>query len=747
MDVVVACPSGVLSSRCSMRAVNSFPISAYALSSCDRSSRILHFLSPFALKLSRVARLGCSITSLRRFRVHCELKKEVLEIRRCSPFLEKTLLSGSGLGSDEWRTVPDIWRSAAEKYGDRVALVDPYHHPPTSMTYKELERQILYFAEGLRIVGLLPHEKLALFADNSCRWLVADQGTMAMGAINVVRGSRSTSEELLQIYNHSDSIALAVDNPELFNRIVGTFCSKATTRFIIVLWGDKSDLNVHGIEELPVFSYQEIIDLGQESYKAVSVAENTRSKYIYETISSDDIATLMYTSGTTGNPKGVMLTHKNLLHQINNLWDIVPALPGDKFVSMLPSWHAYERACEYFIFTCGIEQVYTTVRNLKDDLRRYQPHYIISVPLVFETLYSAIQKQISSSSMVRKAVALLFIRVSLTYMEMKRIYQGMYLSKEERQPSYLAAMLGGLLARVIAALLLPLHMLAKKIVYSKIHSSIGISKAGVSGGGSLPSYVDRFFEAIGITVQNGYGMTETAPVTAARRRNHNVLGSIGHPIRHTEFKIVDAETDETLPPGTKGIVKVKGPQVMKGYYKNSWATEQVLNKDGWLNTGDIGWIAPHHSVGRSRNCGGVIVLEGRAKDTIVLSTGENVEPLELEEAAMKSNLIQQIVIIGQDQRRLGALVVPNKEEVLVAAKMTSIVDADATEVSKDQITRLLDQELRTRTAECSFQVGPILVIDEPFTIENGLMTPTMKVRRDRVAAKYQHQISLLYNTN
>ncbi|CAN1228329.1 Probable acyl-activating enzyme 16, chloroplastic, partial [Linum grandiflorum] len=656
-------------------------------------------------------------------------QKEVSEIRRCSPFLEKTLLSGSGLGSDEWRAVPDIWRSAAEKYGDRVALVDPYHHPPTSMTYKELERQILYFAEGLRIVGLLPHEKLALFADNSCRWLVADQGTMAMGAINVVRGSRSTSEELLQIYNHSDSIALAVDNPELFNRIVGTFCSKATTRFIIVLWGDKSDLNVHGIEELPVFSYQEIIDLGQESYKAVSVAE------------------IMYTSGTTGNPKGVMLTHKNLLHQINNLWDIVPALPGDKFVSMLPSWHAYERACEYFIFTCGIEQVYTTVRNLKDDLRRYQPHYIISVPLVFETLYSGIQKQISSSSMVRKAVALLFIRVSLTYMEMKRIYQGMYLSKEERQPSYLAAMLGGLLARVIAALLLPLHMLAKKIVYSKIHSSIGISKAGVSGGGSLPSYVDRFFEAIGITVQNGYGMTETAPVTAARRRNHNVLGSIGHPIRHTEFKIVDAETDETLPPGTKGIVKVKGPQVMKGYYKNSWATEQVLNKDGWLNTGDIGWIAPHHSVGRSRNCGGVIVLEGRAKDTIVLSTGENVEPLELEEAAMKSNLIQQIVIIGQDQRRLGALVVPNKEEVLVAAKMTSIVDADATEVSKDQIARLLDQELRTRTAECSFQVGPILVIDEPFTIENGLMTPTMKVRRDRVAAKYQHQISLLYNTN
>ncbi|CAN1325104.1 Probable acyl-activating enzyme 16, chloroplastic [Linum perenne] len=684
-----------------MRTVTNFPISAYALSSSDRCSRILGFLSPLAHKIPKITPSDTSL-SLRRFQVHCELKKEDSKIRRCSPFLERTLLSGSGLDSDEWRAVPDIWRSIAEKYGDRVALVDPYHHPPTSMTYKELEHKILYFAEGLRVVGVMPHEKLALFADNSCRWLVADQGTMAMGAINVVRGSRSTSEELLQIYNHSDSIALAVDNPELFNRIVGTFCSKATLRFVILLWGDKANLNVLGIEELPVFSYQEIIDLGQESYKAFSVAIKTGSKYLYETISSDDIATLMYTSGTTGNPKGVMLTHKNLLHQINNLWDIVPALPGDRFVSMLPSWHAYERACEYFIFTCGVEQVYTTVRNLKDDLRHYQPHYIISVPLVFETLYSGIQKQISSSSMVRKAIALLFIRVSLAYMEMKRIYEGMYLtSKEEQQPSYLAAMFDGLWARMIAALLFPLHLLAKKIVYSKIHSSIGISKAGISGGGSLPSYVDRFFEAIEVTVQNGYGMTETAPVTAARRRSQN----------------------------------------------NSWATEQVLDKDGWLNTGDIGWIAPHHSIGRSRNCGGIIVLEGRAKDTIVLSTGENVEPLELEEAAMKSNLIQQIVIVGQDQRRLGALIVPKKEEVLVAAKMRSIVDTDATEVSKDQMTRLLDQELRIRTAECSFQVGPILVIDEPFTIENGLMTPTMKIRRDRVAAKYQHQIASLYNNN
>ncbi|XP_021612674.1 probable acyl-activating enzyme 16, chloroplastic isoform X3 [Manihot esculenta] len=683
-----------------------------------------------------------------RFRVYCESEVEEKKVRRCSPCLEKALLTSKNNGamaSDEWRAVPDIWRTSAEKYGDRVALVDPYHDPPTKLTYKELEQEILHFSEGLRVIGLKPNEKLALFADNSCRWLVADQGTMAMGAINTVRGSRSSIEELLQIYTHSESVAIAVDNPELFNRIAETFRSKAVFNFAILLWGDKSCLAVNEIDGIPVFTYKEIIDMGRESRRVLFDSNYAWQGYMCETISSDDIATLVYTSGTTGNPKGVMLTHKNLLHQINNLWEVVPALPGDRFLSMLPSWHAYERACEYFILTCGVEQTYTTVRNLKEDLQRYQPHYVISVPLVYETLYSGIHKQISTSYTIRKLVAFTFIKVSLAYMELKRIYEGTYLARIQKEPSYLVSVLYGLWARIMAAILLPIHMLADKLVYRKIRSSIGMSKAGISGGGSLPLYVDEFFEAIGVKVQNGYGMTESSPVTAARRLTCNVLGSIGHPIRHTKFRIVDAESGETLPDGSKGIVKVKGPQVMKGYYKNPTATKQALDEEGWLNTGDIGWIAPHHSIGRSRRCGGVIVLEGRAKETIVLSTGENVEPSELEEAAMRSALIQQIVVVGQDQRRLGAIVVPNKEEVLLAAKKLSIVDANTSELSKEKTASLVDEELRKcRTSGCSFQIGPVLIVDEPFTIENGFMTPTMKIRRDKVMERYKEQIANLH---
>ncbi|KVI00372.1 probable acyl-activating enzyme 16, chloroplastic [Cynara cardunculus var. scolymus] len=676
-----------------------------------------------------------------RIRVYSESKMEDKEIRKYSPLLEGPLLSENHVLTDELKTIPDIWRSSAERFGDRVALVDPHHDPPTNMTYKQVEQEILDFSEGLRVIGIKPCEKLALFADNSCRWLVADQGIMATGAINVVRGSRSSVEELLHIYNHSESVALAVDNPELYHRIAEGFISKATVRFVILLWGEKSSLVSNMMEGIPAYSYKEIIDMGHEHRAVLVDSHDAREKYVYEPIKSDEVAALIYTSGTTGNPKGVMLTHSNLLHQVHNLWDIVPAAPGDRFLSMLPPWHAYERACEYFILSLGIEQVYTTVKNLKDDLRHYQPQFMISVPLVFQTLYSGIQKQISTSSTIRKLVAVSFLRISMVYMEFKNIHEGKYLSRDQKQPSYIAAMLDWLYARVIAAILFPLHLLAKKVIYSKIHSSIGLSKAGISGGGSLPLHVDKFFEAIGTKIQVGYGLTESSPVVAARRPDCNVLGSVGHPIRHTEIKVVHDETGEDLPPGSKGIVKARGPQIMQGYYKNPIATKQALDEDGWLNTGDIGWISPSYSIGRSRHSGGIIVLEGRAKDTIVLSTGENVEPEQLEEAAMRSSLVQQIVVIGQDQRRLGAIIVPNKEEILLAAKSS---DSGVAELSKEQMVGLLSAELRKWTSDCSFQIGPILVIEEPFTIDSGLMTATMKIRRNRVAELYKEQIDDLY---
>ncbi|KAJ4733949.1 Long-chain-fatty-acid--CoA ligase FadD15 [Rhynchospora pubera] len=663
--------------------------------------------------------------------------------RKCSKFLEEREIAGittvSGSGSHEWESVPDIWRTSAQKYGDRVAVLDPYHDPPSKLTYKQLEEEIFNFAEGLRQIGTLPEEKISLFADNSSRWLVADQGIMVTGAINVVRGARSTDEELFQIYTHSESVGLIVDDPKFLKRLADSLIPRVKVRYVVLLWDDKLNASENvAMKDIPFYTYNEITELGKEKRHFLVESLDEGKKIEFEPIKPDDVATLMYTSGTSGMPKGVMLTHRNILHQINNLWEVVPCQVGDRFLSMLPSWHAYERACEYFIFTHGIEQVYTNVNYLKQDLKQYQPQYLISVPLVYETLYSSIQKQISASSTGRKLVALTLIKISLLYMEAKRIYEGKALSKNPREPPLFFCILDWLFARLVAVTLFPLHFLAKKLLYSKIHSAIGISKAGISGGGSLPMHIDKFFEAIGVKVQNGYGLTETSPVAACRRPDCNVLGTVGPPMKHTEIKIVEIETGELVTDGLKGIVKIRGPQVMKGYYKNKTSTEAALDRDGWFNTGDIGWIAPKHAIGRSSLCGGMLVLEGRAKDTIVLTTGENVEPAEIEEAAMRSSLIQQIVVIGQDQRRLGAIVVPNKDEVI------SIFLEKKEELTNEKVLKLLNEEVRTWTAGCAFQIGPILVVDEPFRVDNGLMTPTMKVRRDKVTAQYSDQITKMY---
>ncbi|KAI4370442.1 hypothetical protein MLD38_018796 [Melastoma candidum] len=737
----VSTSSGVIAVACDWSYITPFLCSSNVSFSC--SFRGLTTLGWKGGGRRRGLLLSCPH---RGFCVSCESKTIAKAIRRFPPYLEGALLLNVGElpSSKEWKAVPDIWRDSAEKYGDRIALIDPYHDPLTKMTYRQLEQGILDFSEGLRVIGVKPDEKLAFFADNSCRWLIADQGMMATGAINVARGSRSSTEELLKIFQHSESAALIVDNPELFNRIAEVFQEGAVMRFVILLWGDKSCLSTERTEEIPVYTYNEIMNFGRESRRAFLTAKDIRESYDYQMIDSEDVAAIIYTSGTTGDPKGVMLTHRNLLHQIKNLHDVVPVVPGDRILSVLPPWHSYERACEYFIFANGVEQMYTSVKKLKEDLRQYQPRYLLAVPLLFDALHSAIQKQISTSPAVRRIVAMAFIKISTTFMECKRIYEGKCITREQKQPRFFVSVLDYSWSRVIAAILWPLHMLANKFLYSRIRSAIGITKAGISGGGSLPFYLDQFFEAIGVIIQNGYGMTECSPVIAARRPGSNVVGTCGDPLKYTEARIVDPKTNEVLPHGSKGIIKVKGPHVMKGYFKNPVATSRARDKDGWLDTGDIGFIVPHHSMGRSRSCGGMIVLEGRAKDTIVLSTGENVEPAELEEAASRSSLIQQIVVVGQDQRRLGAIVVPNSGEVLLAAKRKSLVDADATMVSQETVVNLLREELTTWTSECSFQVGPFLVVDEPFTIDSGFMTPTMKIRRDRVVAKFKEQIDKLY---
>jgi long-chain acyl-CoA synthetase len=589
---------------------------------------------------------------------------------------------------------------------------------------------------------------MSLFAENSYRWLIADQGIMAAGAAAAVRGSKSSADELFHILTHSDSVALVVENLQLYNKIAARLKGNDVIKFVIVLWASKDNLEDSKVQaDYPIYSFEELVASGKTSRQALAAVANSGESVQYDVTRPDDVATLVYTSGTTGSPKAVMLTHANLLHQIVHLGSVLQPEPGDRFLSLLPPWHMYERSAEYFALSRGVTQVYTSVKYLKEDLVRYTPDYFVSVPLVFDMLYSGVQKQLTAGSKIQKQVGLTLLDLSLKFVDFKRIQEGRDVSKARESYSQVDATKEWIMAMFGGFLLLTFHLLAQKLVYSKVLASIGIKKAAISGGGSLPPYVDKFFEAIGITLLNGYGLTETAPVVACRLPSNNVLGTVGGAIVETEMKVVDPETGNIVPPGIKGSVKVRGPQIMKGYYKNPTATSKAIDTEGWFETGDLGWEVPHSTVGPARMCGGLFVLDGRAKDTIVLSNGENIEPQEIEEAILQSKLIQNVMLVGQDQRRLGAIVVANKEELQAAVKELKQSKGDTSEISKDDSKCVIHQEMNRILANSSWPVGPFVLVDEDFTVENGLLTPTMKVRREQVASRFQDEINTLFKVN
>ncbi|MEM8506092.1 MAG: AMP-binding protein, partial [Cyanobacteria bacterium P01_D01_bin.1] len=276
-----------------------------------------------------------------------------------------------------------------------------------------------------------------------------------------------------------------------------------------------------------------------------------------------------------------------------------------------------------------------------------------------------------------------------------------------------------------------------RIVFSKIREAMG-GKVDylVSGGGSIADYLEDFYEIVGIPILGGYGLTETSPITHVRRPWRNLRGADGQALPGTETAIVDLETRQPVPIGKPGLVLVRGPQLMQGYYKNAEATAKAIDSEGWFDTGDIGQVTQW----------GDLIITGRAKDTIVLTNGENIEPTPVENACLRSPYVDQIMLVGQDQKSVGALIVPNREvlEKWAAQKVITLEDLNSKPI-RDLFKKELTREISARPGyRPDERVGPFVLLEEPFTIENGLLTQTLKVKRPKVRDRYQEAINALY---
>ncbi|MEM7553192.1 MAG: long-chain fatty acid--CoA ligase [Cyanobacteria bacterium P01_A01_bin.84] len=625
-------------------------------------------------------------------------------------------------------SISEIWSLAAEKFADITALCNPHAEEKVVISYTLLWEKIQLFSSGLQALGVNSGEFISLIADNSPRWLIADQGMMTTGAINAVRSAQADREELLFIIENSGSTALVVEDMQTFQKLRSGL-EDLPIKFVVLLSDEAPQEN----DILKVINFSQLMDIGKN---------HTFEKPDY---SKDALATLIYTSGTTGKPKGVMLSHGNLLHQVTNLLTIVQPKVGDIVLSILPTWHSYERSGEYFLLSQGCTQIYTNLRSVKRDLKEWKPNYMICVPRLLESIYEGVQKQFREQPAKKQRLIKTFLGLSEQYIQARRISQGLDL--ENIKPSISQK----LTAQIKQSVLLPLHKLGDKLVYSQVRQATGGEiKQMISGGGALAKHIDNFFEIIGVEILVGYGLTETSPVTHARRHWYNLRGSSGKGIPGTETKIIDIETRQPLKQGEKGLVLLRGPQIMQGYYNNPEATAKAIDSEGWFNSGDLGWITAQND----------LILTGRAKDTIVLTNGENIEPQPIEDACLRSPYIDQMMLVGQDQKFLGALIVPNIEALEQWAQINgqklclednnpSELDGQkinlSSKIIQDLFRQELNREVRNRPGyRPDDRIGQFRLIMEPFSIENGMMTQTLKIRRHIVVDNYHYIISEMF---
>ena len=609
--------------------------------------------------------------------------------------------------------VDAVWPGLADRFGTVTALDAPHAAHPERLSFGELAERIATAAAAFRANGVNPGAVVALFSENSPRWLVADQGLMRAGAADAVRGASAPVEELRYILEDCGATALVVQNAELWSRLALSADQRARLSLVLQLEGVPAD----GV-------------MGWDEFLAIGSGLDP----VQPPTTSQAVATILYTSGTTGQPKGVPLTHSNLLHQMWSLACVAYPNPGSPVLSVLPIWHAYERSASYYFLSCGCTQTYTTIKQLKKDLPRVRPIAMATVPRLWEQVQAGFEDVVKTFPPSRQRVLRAALANSAAQRQAWRTARDLLL-----EPTTVP---GRVQAGLHAGLRWPLHALASLLIWPKLRRQLSGGQLAypISGGGAIAPHIDSFFEAVGIELLVGYGLTETSPVVSCRRPWRNIRGSSGLPMPHTEFRIVDPATGAALGFRERGRVLVRGPQVMGGYLGKPDASAKVLDADGWFDTGDLGMLLPDGSV----------ALTGRAKDTIVLSSGENIEPGPLEEALVASPLIEQVMLVGQDERQLGALIVPLEEAMVSWASAQGLAiaddlggrsgDAALRKLLMRECNRLLKERIGSRGDERL--AGVVLV--EPFSIDNGLLTQTLKQRRDRITARDGSAIELLY---
>ncbi|MDR3247698.1 MAG: long-chain fatty acid--CoA ligase [Treponema sp.] len=634
------------------------------------------------------------------------------------------------------QTLPLMLRTRARETPDIIVQYARERRSPGEYkpkTYRQFYDEIRYAAGGLLELGVRRGDHVGIIADNRQEWMVTDLGILAIGAADVPRGCDATAQEIGYILGSTACAVVFAENQKQVKKILSIKAELPALKTLVtydpVDGETEAEAAALGVTTL---YFPSLGALGQkhEAIKPGDV-EAEMDKGV-----SEDIATIIFTSGTTGEPKGVMLGHGNFLFQLPAFAVVIDMRPGDIWLSVLPVWHVYERLIEYviFFFKNGIAYSKPIAPVLMADFQAVKPQWMVSVPRVWESIMEGVNRTVRQQGGLRKKAFDFCVSYGLIFTYFKDLTFGLLPNFHGRIRA-----LDAVIGFFPWLLLLPGQGVATLLVFRHIRERLGGRfKAGISGGGSLPAKVDHFFNAVGIRLQEGYGLTETAPLVSVRRWRKSRRGTIGQVLLNTEVRIID-DKGRSLPPGRNGVICVRGGQVMQGYYQKPEATAAVLSPDGWFNTGDIGMLTHDNE----------LRITGRAKDTIVLRGGENVEPVPIETKLRESEYILHCAVVGQDQKYLAALIVPIQAAVMAFAEENSIpiVDYELL-LQQPEINELIASEVadlvNPKTGFKPFErVFKFKLIAKPFEVGREF-SGKQELLRHRVQALYAREIHGLF---
>ena len=604
------------------------------------------------------------------------------------------------------------------------------------VTYIELQRRIRALAAALRRLGVRRNEIIAIISDNRAEWLVADMAILSLGAIDTPRGRDAMDYEIEYILKETKASIAFVENYDMAKRVDALVPSLPSLKTLIIIdeRGIDDPDKVASSFTLEILYYKKLLSEGQDLLNDPSVVSDIEHEISLG--KGDDTATIIFTSGTTGKPKGVMISHKGILFQLDGMIQYFPDIkPQMIWLAVLPIWHAFERMINYLVLRYDNIIAYSKPigKIMLVDMATVKPHFMCSVPRIWETVKAGVNQTLKTKKPIERKMFNFFLSVGRSYSKASALVEGRMPDYEKR--SRALDFIRGIIPYIC---LRPLYALGRKLAFSQVLSKLGPNFVlGISGGGTISKDVESFFDAMGLTIMDGYGRTETSPMIAAQDFTHRVRGCL-ELLKGSEIKIV-GEMGESLPPGRKGVLYFKGPQVMKGYFNNPELTAEVIDKDGFINTGDLAVMTES----------GLFSIRGREKDTIVLSGGENIEPVPIEKALSESEYIETAVVVGQDKKFLSALIVIDVKNVENYLKDMNIPYIDRRSLaSSDDVRALINREIQTyvstkRGFKLFEQVNRFAILTKSFEVGKELSLK-QEIKRKDISEMYKKEIDSLF---